>query len=321
MIWNELIIHTNTAGVETISDALISFGVDCFVIEDPEDLKALLNDKTVPWDYIDDSLFERTSGESRIKIYLSDSNQDAEKIKVIRNKLEELQKETNEMGLLELTIGRVNDEEWADNWKQYFHPLEIGDKIVIKPSWEKYENKDKIVVELDPSSSFGTGQHETTKLCLELLEKYMKGFTAPQLLDMGCGSGILGIAGILFGAESVVAVDIDENAARIAKENAEKNGIGPKFTAYCGDVLASKYLSVKVGAYKYNIVLANIVADVLVVMSELFSELTVKDSIVICSGIIGSKMEMVKITFQAKGFTLLESSLQNDWAAIVFKKQ
>ena len=320
MIWNELIIHTNTNGVESLTDTLIALGIDCFVIEDPEDFKALLNDKTVPWDYIDDSLFGRTSGESRIKIYLSYSNQDSEKIKAVQDKLEELKKGTNEFGTLELVMRRVNDDDWADNWKKYFHPLEIGERIVIRPSWEEYENKDKVVVELDPSSSFGTGQHETTKLCLELLEKYMKDMEAPKLLDMGCGSGILGIAGVLLGAESVVAVDIDENAARIAKENAEKNRVSSKFTAYCGDVLASKYLRVKVGAYKYNIVMANIVADVLVAMSELFSELTAKDSIIICSGIIGSKIDMVKIEFQAKGFVLVESSLQNDWAALVFKK-
>ena len=143
---------------------------------------------------------------------------------------------------LEAEIENVREEDWSNNWKQYFKPLKVGEKLLIKPSWEEYKNTDnRIVLEIDPASSFGTGQHNTTRLCLELLEKSMH--EGDRILDMGCGSGILSIGAMLMGADSVTAVDIEQNAVETASENAQKNNIPfMKYTAYCGDVISNKEL-------------------------------------------------------------------------------
>lgn len=316
MVWNELIIHTNTLGVDVVADMLVSLGVSCFVTEDPDEFREFLEDKTVLWDYVDESLMSLSEGESKQKIYLSDSAQDTLLIEKIKASLDALKASRNDLGSLELTITKVDDNDWADNWKQYFKPLEIGDDIVIKPTWETYDGNRKTVLELDPGSSFGTGQHETTALCLELVEQYMKDHKGCKVLDMGCGSGILGIAALALGANDVFAVDIDENAVDIAIKNARDNGFGEdKFVAVCGNVNENKYLATRVCTLGCDIVLANIVADVIIMMASVLSaSLTVNKTLVV-SGIISPKKDAVLNALSAAGFRLVTLREQNDWVA------
>ena len=321
MIWNEFLIKANSAGAEILEERLSALGIIGLATEDPSELRELLERREVPWDYVDEALI--AEGECRLTFYLSESEADKERAAEARTLLDELRNSGNDYGSLTLAEQRVDDEDWADNWKKYFKPLEIGDKLVVRPSWEEYEPKEgQIVLELDPASSFGTGQHETTSLCLELLEKETekrKGVPA-KLLDMGCGSGILGIAGLLLGAESAVAVDIDENAVHTSLENAKKNGVSEKYAAYCGDVLASKYLRTKLGSEKYDIILANIVADVLAEMSGTLLELAAPGALIVCSGIIAPKSNIVSDAFLARGGVLETKFEKNDWVALGIRK-
>lgn len=320
MIFNEITIHTNTQGADAVADMLISLGVTCFVTEDPEDFKRFLEDKSVPWDYVDETLMALAQGESRQKVYLSDSAQDTLLIKAIKEGVEKM-RGTGDYGRLAVTERRVDDADWADNWKQYFKPLEIGTDIVIKPTWETYTGNRSTILELDPGSSFGTGQHETTALCLELTERYIKAHKGARVTDMGCGSGILGIAALALGASEVFAVDIDENAVAIAVENAAKNGFANRFTAVCGNVNESKYLAARVVALNCDIMLANIVADVLVMMAPFFAAALTSGKTLICSGIIAPRKQAVLDALAVNGFDVTDIHEKNDWVAVTAVKK
>ena len=211
----------------------------------------------------------------------------------------------------------IREEDWANNWKQYFKPFKVGEKLVIKPSWEEYDNSDgRIILEIDPASSFGTGKHHTTRLCLEVLEKYLN--KGDKLLDMGCGSGILSIGAMLLGADSAVAVDIEENAAVTAKENAVKNHISTgKYRTYFGNILTDEKLADEIDD-KYDIIAANIVADVLIAMKDSFRRYLRDGGILIVSGIIEERMDEVIDALISAGFKDPKPEVREGWAAVKF---
>ncbi|HPE95594.1 MAG TPA: 50S ribosomal protein L11 methyltransferase, partial [Bacillota bacterium] len=322
MIYNELTIHTNTAGAQPVADRLIALGVTYFVTQDPEDFKEFLHDKSVPWDYVDDSLMKLAEGESLQILYLSDSNQDKALAESVKNSISALRETEKGFGSLEITEKQIDDNDWANNWKQYFKPLEIGEDIVIQPSWEKYEGNRKTILELDPGSSFGTGQHETTALCLTALEQFIHTHKNAVIADIGCGSGILGIASLKLGAKSVAAVDIDENAVAIAQENAKKNGFAaPRFTAICGNVNENRYLAARIASLSCDLILANIVADVLIMMAPVFAASLTAGKTLICSGIIAEKKDAVISVLASHGFKREKEYEKNDWVTVVFTKK
>ena len=290
MNWTEVNIYTTTEGIDPVCGCLLRIGVTGFVIKDAKDFEEFLNDKTGNWDYIDDDLMNLKDCETCVTVYLPDNSQGVDMLAAIRSEMVALggRDEDKAFGRLAVELANVREEDWANNWKQYFKPLTVGDKLVIKPSWEEYnKTDDRIILEIDPASSFGTGQHNTTQLCLELIEKNLN--KGDRLLDLGCGSGILSIASILLGAEEVTAVDIDQNSVKIAKENAEKNNIAAeKYTAYCGNVIDDNELVEKIGD-GYDVIAANIVADVLIAMSPLFEKFVKKGGTLILSGIIATK--------------------------------
>ena len=220
-------------------------------------------------------------------------------------------------GRLEAEMSSIREEDWANNWKQYFKPFKVGEKLVIKPSWEDYDNSDgRLILEIDPASSFGTGKHHTTRLCLEVLEKYLN--KGDRLLDMGCGSGILSIGAMLLGADSAVAVDIEENAAVTALENAVKNHIPKeKYKTYFGNILTDEKLADEIDD-KYDIIAANIVADVLIAMKESFLRYLKKGGILIVSGIIEERMDEVIDALKSVGFKAPEPEVREGWAAVKF---
>lgn len=318
MEWTELNIYTTTEGIDLICSRLMDIGVKGFAIKDAEDFNEFLENKNGKWDYIDEDLLGLSDCETCITIYLPNNNQGAEMLISVNAMLKEMKAADTEnvFGRLETDFSSIREEDWANNWKQYFKPLKIGNKLLIKPSWEDYkaDGDERIILEIDPASSFGTGQHHTTRLCLELLENSIE--KGDELLDMGCGSGILSIGAMLLGAENAVAVDIEENAVASAIENAAKNNIPEdKYKAYCGNVLSDNALADKIDK-KYDIITANIVADVLIAMGSLFDRYLKENGILIISGIIEERMDEVINAVENCGFTKLEQNIKEGWAAV-----
>lgn len=315
MKFDELTIHTTTAGSEVVSGVLFNEGITCFSVEDPKDLQELLDNSTVPIDYVEDSLL-RDDGDVIVRVYLAQNEQGRIQLDGIIAGIERLKAEDGDwLGSLEYSLSVTDEKDWENNWKQYFHPLPIGERFLVVPSWEKAEEEGRIVLEIDPASSFGTGRHETTALCLESLET----LSAPnaEVLDMGCGSGILGIGAALLGAKHIDAVDIDMTATRIAGENAVKNGLPDgKMDIFCGNVLTDAGLYEKIAGKQYDLILANIVADIISEMLPLFRKCLKSGGALVCSGIISPRREFVLDALKNNGFTVNNIKEKNEWLAI-----
>ena len=321
MEWTEVNIYTTADGIELLCSKLTDIGIKGFVIKDSEDFKEFLENKNGQWDYIDDDLMGLADCETCITVYLPCNDQGADMLNSVRAMLAEMKSSDTEgaYGRLEAELASIREEDWANNWKQYFKPLKVGDTLVIKPSWEEYDDAgERIILEIDPASSFGTGQHHTTRLCLEILEGCVK--EGDRILDLGCGSGILSIAAILLGAENAVAVDIDENAAATAKENAIKNHIPAEdYKTYFGNILSDEKLAAEIDG-QYDIITANIVADVLIAMKDYFKCYLRDGGYLIVSGIIEERMEEVLSAIEECGFTRLGVNVKEGWAAAQFAK-
>lgn len=321
MEWTEVNIYTTTPAIDLLCSKLEDIGIKGFAIRDAEDFNEFLQNKNGQWDYIDDDLMGLSQCETCITVYLPDNNQGKDMLLAIRSMLAELKANDtdNSYGRLVAELSSIREEDWANNWKKYFKPIQIGEKLIIKPSWENCSNDDnRKILEIDPASSFGTGQHHTTRLCLELLEKSLN--QGDRVLDMGCGSGILSIGAMLLGAENAVAVDIEENASVTAMENALKNNIPKeKYTTYFGNILTDSKLADKIDS-KYDIIVANIVADVLIAMKDYFVRYIKNNGILIVSGIITERMDEVINAISSVGFEMLEVNTKEGWAAVKFIK-
>jgi len=209
-------------------------------------------------------------------------------------------------------VSYVREEDWANNWKQFFKPFKAG-KFMIKPPWEEVNHTDLILLEIDPGSAFGTGQHDTTRLCIELIGEYLK--EGDNFLDIGCGSGILSAAARLLGAGKITAVDISETALKVARETFRLNNVG-EYTAYLGDVTCDADLRRSIGA-DYAVVAANITADIIIGMSGVFAEFMKSGATLILSGIILPQLGEVKDALKEKGFVIVETRESNGWGAVV----
>jgi ribosomal protein L11 methyltransferase len=317
MEWTEVNIYTTTEGIDLLCSKLMDIGIKGFAIRDAEDFKEFLENKNGHWDYIDDDLMGLSECETCVTVYLPENSQGADMMSAIRAMLSEMKSADTDgsFGRLEAELSNIREEDWANNWKQYFKPIKTGEKLVIKPSWEEYENTDdRIVLEIDPASSFGTGQHHTTRLCLELMEKSLN--HGDKILDMGCGSGILSIGAMLLGAGSAVAVDIEENSVATAMENALKNNIpADKYTTYCGNIIEDSALADKIDG-QYDIITANIVADVLIAMKDYFNKYLKPQGILIISGIIEERMNEVVEAVESAGFEKVSDNIKEGWAAV-----
>ena len=321
MEWTEVNIYTTADGIELLCSKLTDIGIQGFVIKDSEDFKEFLENKHGQWDYIDDDLMGLADCETCITVYLPQNEQGADMLHSVRASLAEMKSADTDgtFGRLEAELASIREEDWANNWKQYFKPLKVGDNLVIKPSWEEYDDAgERVILEIDPASSFGTGQHHTTRLCLEILEGCVK--EGDRILDLGCGSGILSIAALLLGAENAVAVDIEENAAATAKENALKNHIPEEdYKTYFGNILTDEKLAAEIDG-EYDIITANIVADVLIAMKDYFKRYLKDGGYLIVSGIIEERMEEVLTAIEECGFTRLGVNIKEGWAAAQFAK-
>lgn len=323
MNWTEIVIHTATDGIDAVTGTLMQLGINGFVIEDKQDFKEFLRSTCPHWDYVDESLMKLMETEySNVKLYVPENSQGAEMLTLIRSELNRLRQQLDHKttGSLTMETSKVCEADWENNWKKYFKPFNVGSKLLIKPSWEHADNpEDRKILEIDPGSSFGTGQHYTTKLCLENIERVVK--DGDRMLDLGCGSGILSIAGILLGAKSAYGVDIDENAVKTAKENAMENGIDSNaFDACTGDAVNNQSLRDKLCAEPYDIVCANIVADVIIALAPYFGAMLKNDGRLLVSGIIEPRLDDVMNNLSQNNLQTLSVSKDGGWAAIVLTK-
>lgn len=299
MQYIEVKIFTSQEEIDPLTCILMDMGIAGFAIEDARDFQDLMNKKnTYDWDYIDESLMELERVRTSVTFYLEESEES-------RRLLEQLQEKYD----LEMTWKTVDDSDWKDNWKEYFKPAKITDHIVVKPTWEKYEPEaDELVIEIDPGMAFGTGTHPTTSLCVKLLEKYIEG-SKDAVLDVGCGSGILSIAAALLGAKNVLAVDIDPVAVEVSKENVELNGLSDKITVKKGDL--TKGLN-----RQADIVVANLMADLVMMLSKDVAAHLKGKSVYISSGILIEKRDQVAAVIEECGFKVLEVLEEGEWCAI-----
>lgn len=302
-LWTEIKISVDAREIDRASDianVVVPYGI---YIEDYRTLEQEVED-IAHIDLIDEDLLNKDRSRALVHIYLEPGVSPAEAVAFLseRYKSEGIE---HSIELLDCA-----EEDWRNNWKKYFNPIEVGSRLLIRPSWrDDYDAGDRKVLNIDPGLAFGTGGHETTRLCLEMCEKYLK--RGDKVLDVGCGSGILGIATLLLGADSAVGVDIDETAVRTAKENAEINGVSNRFSAICGS------FTDKVEG-KYDIVLANIVADAIMFLSEGINDFMKDNAVYIMSGIIDTRADEVKRSV-SKYFDIIEEHIDNGWACFAAK--
>lgn len=319
MNWIKVSVFTTSQGIEPVSGRLYQLGISGIEIEDEQDFKDFLENNRQYWDYVDEELVHKMEGETKVIAYVSDDTAGRELLFSIKSTLAELKSldENDEFGRLETEIDNMTEQDWANNWRQYFHPMEIGEKVMIKPEWEELsEPTDRIVFNIEPGMSFGTGSHYTTQLCIEALERYIK--PGIKMLDLGCGSGILSIISLLLGADMAAAVDIDPNAVDTAYQNADRNNIDKsRYKVLSGNVVTDSDIQAEIAENKYEVVAANIVADVIIGLAPKAKEYMADGGVFITSGIIADRLQDVKNAFIENGFKIEEINQRKDWVSIV----
>ncbi|MBQ9952998.1 MAG: 50S ribosomal protein L11 methyltransferase [Clostridia bacterium] len=312
MNYKQMNIETLSTGQEVVSNLLIAAGVGGFEVIDPQDFKEFIETVTPHWDYVDEELLKRQSDRTVIKVYAADNEQGAAMFKDIEQRIEALRTDPQAAlyGTLEITVCDLPEEDWQSGWKQYYKPIHVNNLVVV-PLWEDYQAQaNETIMKIDPGMAFGTGAHETTRLCLKALTNL--DLAGKTLLDVGCGSGILSIGGVLLGAESAFGCDIDQLAVEVAKRNAELNGLSDRTAYAAGDLL-----SVVEG--QYPIVVANIVADVILMLLKDLKTVLLPGGTFIASGIIDDRKGELIDAIQAQGFTIETIEEERGWVAITAK--
>ena len=317
MKWNKFRLKTTTEAEDIVSSMLADLGIEGVEIED----KIPLTESDKEQMFVDIlPEIEADDGVAYLSFYLEE-DEDKEKVLAnVKKELEEMSAYVN-VGACEIEESQTEDVDWVNNWKKYFHQFYIDDILVI-PSWEdvKTEDSDKMVIHIDPGTAFGTGMHETTQLVIRQLKKYVK--PGIELLDVGTGSGILGMLALKFGAGHSVGTDLDPCAIDATHENMEVNGIDKdQYEVMIGNIIDDKAVQDQVGYEKYDIVAANILADVLVPLTPVIVHQMKPGAVYITSGIIDDKEEVVVEAVKAAGLTVLEVNHQGEWVSVVAKKE
>lgn len=289
---------------EALCDQLTGMGLEGFVIEDERDFKSFLENNTQYWDFVDEKLEKSLTGASRVKLWVADDDTGRAIIADLYEK--GLNPESRP----------VADADWENNWRDYYQPVEAGEKLVIVPQWQDYDG-DRTPVKLDPGLLFGTGDHPTTRMCLAAVEKYAR--PGEKVLDLGCGSGILGIAAAVLGAGPIVAADVDEKAPDIVRDNARLNGVEDAFTVYVGDVVGSEALRTRLGG-GYSLVLANIVADVIIPLAPYVGGFLAEGGVFVCSGVIDGRQDQVAAALESAGLKIEERHTLEEWHCFVCRR-
>lgn len=304
MDWTEILVEVGADRIDeaaAIANMTVPYGI---YIEDYSDLEQEVME-IAHVDLIDEDLLKQDRSKAKIHIYIDPEDNIGEAVQFLRERLNAAE--------IAHTIDQSNvqEDDWLNNWRKFFKPMPVGEKLLINPSWfTDTDPKGRLVINIDPGLAFGTGKHETTRLCMEALERYVKG--GERVLDVGCGSGILGIAAVLLGADSAFGVDIDETAVRTANENAQVNHVDDKMTAIAGD-LVDKVTE------KYDIVVANIVADAIIALSASVTSFMTDDAVYIVSGIIDTRADDVKNAIK-RHFEIVEENTYHGWYCFVLKK-
>lgn len=361
MKYIELKIHASSQGVEAVTEMLMRNGITAISVDDPADLQDILDKKNeYGWDYIDDAVKEHPDREPQVKVYLEDTEEGQKqlqelKIQVMKLKSLELEGKFGwdvDFGRLYAESRIVDDEDWKDKWKEYFKPTAITDRLVVKPSWEEYDAKaGQLVIEIDPGMAFGTGTHETTRLCMALLQFEMQRLEQgsarktteagkdtgvsdpaerikadadrskadadrknPRVLDVGCGSGILAMGAALLGCRQVLGIEIDPDAVDVARENVLRNGLEDRIRIRQGDLTEGVDV-------KADIIVANLMADLVMKLAPAACDHLEQGGAFISSGILLEKKDLVAAAVGRAGFTLEMIARDGEWCAILARKK
>ena len=321
MRYIELKIHASRQGVEAVTELLMRNGITGISVEDPADLEDILNKKNeYPWDYIDEEVRDRPEFEPVVRAWIEDSEEGRQLLQSLKLQIMNLKSLEMEgrfgwdvdFGRLYAEADTVDDGDWKNEWKKHFRPIKITDRLVVKPTWEDYSPAPgEQVIEIDPGMAFGTGSHETTRLCIQLMEKYGK--PGAIMLDVGCGSGILAIGGGLLGFGRVLGIEIDPDAVKAAEENTVRNGLENTVEIRQGDLADGVDET-------FDLVVANLMADLVIRLAEDCIHRVKDGGVFISSGILLEKKDQVRAAVEAAGFTILEIAEEGEWCAIAAQK-
>jgi ribosomal protein L11 methyltransferase len=292
------------------------------VLEDEADLAAFAQEQKSAWDDVDEALLAQRRGVSRVKFYVTDDEDGRCRLEKVTAGLEAFRARVGtEAGSLKVSTVSMQEEDWSENWKKYYTPFPVGQRLYVVPEWMRNDPvpEGRIPLYLNPGLIFGTGSHGTTRLCLEGVEKYVE--TDDNVLDLGTGSGILSITALLLGAAHATGVDVDPKAEDIARENAAINGLGPeRFTAVTGNVITGQAQLEKLFSKTYDIVCMNIFADVIIPMAAVLPRFMTEKTTVICSGVLENRYEEVRAAIEAAGLRICSLQTMNDWCCFTAQK-
>ena len=309
MAWLEITVNTAADTVDTVAAQLTARGFSDLVIEDQEEFETFLEENRAYWDYIDEDFQQKLKGLSRVKLYLEDTDKAG---------LARLRDTVSDLGLT-MQAAPLPDTDWEESWKDSYPPQPVGKTLVVLPYWLEDTDTDRKKIILDPGLTFGTGAHPSTQMVMEVMEETVK--EGCHCLDLGSGSGILSITALRLGAESAVGVDIDPKAEDIAGENAAYNGFSaPAFTALTGNVTGDKTLMRRLAEQTYDLLLVNIVADVIIGLSPVLPDFMTEQTVLICSGILDSRLADVTDALEAAGLTVTAIRSKGEWRCVTAKK-
>ena len=309
MNWLEITVETAASNIEDVAARLTAGGFSDLVIEDQAEFEDFLQENRSCWDYIDEELQKQLEGLSRIKLYLEDT--DTAGMEKLKNLVESLG--------LAMTVSTMEETNWEESWKDNYPPQPVGETLVVLPYWLEEQETDRKKIILDPGLTFGTGAHPSTQMVMETMEE--TGLENAVCLDLGSGSGILSITALRLGAKSAVGVDIDPKAEDIARENAAYNGFGaPEFAAFTGNVTADRKLMDKLAGERYDLVLVNIVADVIIGLAPILPNFMDENTLLICSGILDTRLQDVTAALERAGLTLTKVKSKEDWRCVSAKR-
>ena len=310
MAWLEITLHTTGNSIDETAAMLTAAGFQELVLEDQTQFEDFLEENRACWDYIDEELQEKLQGLSNIKLYLDES----ETVELTR--LQKLAEEHQ----LSMNVETLPETDWENSWQEHYPPVEVGEKLIVLPYWlADGDESGRLKIILDPGLTFGTGAHPSTQMVMEAMERQVA--PGSHCLDLGSGSGILSITALRLGAASATGVDIDPKAEDIARENAAYNGFSsPAFSACTGDVTADKLLMSRLKTQAYDMVLVNIVADVIIHLAPVLPDFLEEHSVLICSGILDSRLADVTAALEKAGITVTETKSKEDWRCVIATK-